>query len=208
MDIEKEEKRMKTGSSFNQDSRRKGFAREWIRLGARGAGVAVALGLSLLTTGGLSAMDGAATPAQLTPDQQVAALESMCNEAQDAMKARQAAKPLYDRLGGRESIHAVVHDVVQRHLKNDAIDHLMEGVDTDHLVNQVTDFLSAATGGDVTYSGRDMASAHAHLELTNADFLAAGGDVEAALVAAGVGQNEIQEVMCAFVSLRGEVVTR
>ena len=94
-------------------------------------GVAVALGLSLLSTGGLSAMDAAAVSLQLTPDQQVAALDTMCNEAQAAMKARQAAKPLYDRLGGRESIQAVVADVVQRHLKNDAIDHLMEGVDTD-----------------------------------------------------------------------------
>jgi hemoglobin len=153
-------------------------------------------------------MEKGAVPAALTPDQQVAQLDSMCAEAQNAMTARQSERPLYDRLGGRESIHKVVHDVVQRHLVNDEIVDLMEGVDTDHLVEQVTDFLSAATGGDVTYTGRDMASAHDHLELTNADFLAAGGDVEAALVAAGVGAGEIQEVMCAFVSLRGEVVTK
>lgn len=170
--------------------------------------VAIAVGVSLLVTGAVSARGKGEVPAAPTPDQQVAALETMCAEAQDAMKARQAQTALYDRLGGRESIYAVVHDVVQRHLRNDAIVELMDGVDPDHLVEQVTDFLSAATGGDVTYTGADMATAHAHLELTNADFLAAGGDVEAALVAAGVGSAEIQEVMCAFVSLRGEVVTR
>ena len=176
-----------------------------VRVGAMFGAV---VGLSILASVEVSAADHKADSEQLTPDQHVAKLESMCSGAQSAMKARQAERPLYDRLGGRESIHTVVHDVVQRHLVNDAIAHLMEGVDTDHLVEQVTDFLSSATGGEVTYEGRDMATAHAHLELTNADFLAAGGDVEAALVAAGVGAGEIQEVMCAFVSLRGEVVTR
>ena len=42
----------------------------------------------------------------------------------------------------------------------------------------------------------------------NADFLAAGGDLGAAMEGAGWGENERQEMLCAFVSLRGEVVTR
>ncbi len=170
--------------------------------------VALAVGVSLLATGTVSARGKGEVPAAPTPDQQVAQLESMCAGAADAMKARQAQSSLYDRLGGRESILVVVQDVVRRHLQNEAIVRVMEGVDTDQLVVQVTDFLSAATGGDVAYKGADMVSAHAHLGLTNADFLAAGGDVEAALAAAGVGPAEIQEVMCAFVSLRGEVVTK
>jgi hemoglobin len=84
----------------------------------------------------------------------------------------------------------------------------MVGVDTANLVDKVTEFMSQASGGDVEYTGTDMVTAHAHLSLTNADFLAAGGDVEAAMVAAGVGPDEIQEVMCMFVSLHGEVVTQ
>jgi hemoglobin len=170
--------------------------------------VAAALTLCLLAAADVSAMDKAETTAKLTPDQQVAQLDAMCAEAQPAMAARQSERKLYDRLGGRESIHAVVEDVVRRHQHNDSIAHLLDGVDLDRLVNQVTDFLAASTGGDVVYRGRDLKSSHARLELTNADFLAAGGDVEAALVAAGVGPEEIQEVMCAFVTLRGEVVTR
>jgi hemoglobin len=190
--------------------------RSFNRSGSRGVSgidlssglVALAVGVSLLVTGAVSARGKGEVPAALTPDQKVAQLESMCTGAADAMKERQAQSSLYDRLGGRESILVVVQDVVQRHLQNEAIVRVMEGVDTDRLVVQVTDFLSAATGGDVVYKGADMVSTHAHLGLTNADFLAAGGDVEAALVAAGVGPAEIQEVMCAFVSLRGEVVTK
>ena len=131
--------------------------------------------------------DAAAEP---TPDEQVAQLEAMCAGAQEAMAGRQAAKSLYERLGGREQIHAVVEDVVRRHEVNDQISHLLEGVDTVHLVNQVTDFLVVGSGGEGEYEGLDMATAHAHLELTNADFLAAGADVGAAMTAAGVGADE------------------
>ena len=143
-----------------------------------------------------------------TPDGHVAELEAMCAEAGDAMVARQAEANLYGRVGGRDGIHTVVADTVARHLVNDQILHLMEGVDTDHLINQVTDFLVVATGGEGEYAGRDMVEAHAHLGLSNVEFLAAGSDLGAAMDAAGWGEGEKQELLCAFVSLRGDVVTR
>ncbi len=143
---------------------------------------------------------------ELTPDEQVAGFEQMCAEAAEAMAARQAESSLYDRVGGREGLHAVVADTVSRHQVNERISHFLEGVDADHLVEQVTDFLVVATGGEGDYNGQDMKTAHAHMALTNADFLAAGSDLGAAMTAAGWGENEQQELLCAFVSLRGEVV--
>ncbi len=150
------------------------------------------------------------TPAavELTPDQQVADLDQMCVDASEAMTARQAESTLFDRVGGRDSIHAVVADTVERHQVNDQIVRLMEGVDADHLVSQVTDFLVIATGGEGEYSGQDMKAAHADMALSNADFLAAGSDLGAAMDAAGWGEDEKQELLCAFVSLRGDVVTQ
>jgi hemoglobin len=148
------------------------------------------------------------TASEKTADDVLADLEQMCSAAQEAMELRQVEKPLYQRLGGRDGIHSVVEITVQRHLENDAIRHLFDGVDLDRLVEQVTDFLSGATGGDVEYRGRDMVAAHAHLGLGNAEFVAAGSDVGAAMTAAGVGADEQQEVMCAFVSLSGAVITR
>jgi hemoglobin len=150
------------------------------------------------------------TPAavELTPDEQVAGMEQMCAEAAEAMTAWQAESTLFDRVGGRDGIHAVVADTVARHQVNDQIVHLMEGVDADHLVAQVTDFLVVATGGEGEYSGQDMKAAHANMALSNADFLAAGGDLGAAMEAAGWGEGESQELLCAFVGLRGDVVTQ
>ena len=143
-----------------------------------------------------------------TTDEQVAELEAMCAGAAEAMAARQAEASLFDRVGGREGIHAVVADTVARHQVNDTIVHTMEGVDPDHLIAQVTEFLVVATGGEGDYTGRNMVDAHAHMGLTNLEFLSAGGDLGAAMDAAGWGEDEKQELLCAFVGLRGDVVTQ
>ena len=143
-----------------------------------------------------------------TPDEQVAALDAMCAEAKPAMEARQAENTLFSRVGGREGLHEVVVETVRRHQINERIKHLLDGVDPDLLIKRVTNFLVIATGGQGEYLGRDMVTAHAHLKLTNADFLAAGGDLGAAMDAAGWRENEKQELLCAFVSLRSQVVTR
>ena len=145
---------------------------------------------------------------ELTPDEQVAELDAMCADEADAMAARQTEASLYDRVGGREGLHAVVADTVARHLVNDKIVNFLVGVDPDHLIAQVTDFLVVASGGEGEYTGRNMVDAHAHLELSNVEFLAAGSDLGAAMDAAGWGEDEKQELLCAFVGLRSEVVTR
>lgn len=148
----------------------------------------------------------AASAEERVVDPAIAQMQADCAAAADAMQARQAESALYDRLGGREALFAVTTDIVRRHRVNPTIVHLMEGVDDADLIAKVTDFLSQAAGGDVEYNGLDMVAAHAHLNLTDEHFLSAGGDVQAGMQAAGVGENEIQEVMCMFASLYGEVV--
>lgn len=142
-----------------------------------------------------------------TPDEAVAGLEAMCAEAQPAIEARRAADTLFNRVGGREGIHKAVAETVRLHQINEPIKRVMEGVDPEHLVKQVTDFLVLATGGQGDYDGRDMVSAHAHLSLSNADFLAAGSDLGKGMTFAGWGEGEKQELLCAFVGLRSQVVT-
>ena len=146
-------------------------------------------------------------PPAPTPDEQVAGLEAMCAEAQVAMAARQAENALFNRVGGREGIQKAVEETVRLHQINEPIQHLMEGVDPDHLTKQVTDFLVLATGGQAEYDGRNMVDAHAHMNMTNAQFLAAGSDLGKGMDFAGWGENEKQELLCAFVGLRPQVVT-
>jgi hemoglobin len=135
-------------------------------------------------------------------------MQAMCAETAEARAQRQAEKPLYDRLGGYDRIHEFIREVVRLHFENDALDRIMEGVDGKTLAKRVTDFTAAGTGGPQTYKGRSMPAAHARLELTDADFLAAGGDIVKAMQTMGYGEDEVNEFVCILVSLKDQVVLK
>ena len=78
----------------------------------------------------------------------------------------------------------------------------MVGIDGKTLAKRVADFAAAGTGGPPTYTGRSLPAAHEHLHLTNADFLAAGGDIVKAMQTMGYGENEMDEFVCILVSLK------
>lgn len=141
-----------------------------------------------------------------TVEAKIRDVEATCAENADAMAERQAKTPLYDRLGGSEKIHAIVEEIVRLHHENEEIQHLFEGVDTEHLVDGVARFLVTASGGPEVYEGPDMVKVHAHLRLTNEDFMSAAGDVMQAMENEGCGEAERQEVACALMSLREQVV--
>jgi hemoglobin len=133
-------------------------------------------------------------------------LETMCTESADARADRQAAEPLYKRLGGYERIHALTQEIVRLHQQNEDFRLMMKYVDGDKLAKRVADFMAAGTGGTQEYHGRNMRAAHSHLDFTDADFLSAGGDVVQAMKNLEYGQNEIDEVVCILVSMKDQVV--
>ena len=141
-------------------------------------------------------------------EEHIAGMETMCSESADARAERQGKKPLFERMGGDEKIRAFFTDVVARHRVNEDIKQYMEGVDDKKLIDHLVEFVSAGTGGGGKYTGRSMTESHAHMHLTDADFLAAGRDIVAGMNAAGYGEEEIQEFMCILVSLKDQVVLK
>lgn len=141
-----------------------------------------------------------------TVAEQVAGLEKMCADTETARTQRHADQALYERLGGYERIHDLTREVVRLHQVNPAIQHMFAKVDAPKLAKHVADFMAAGTGGTATYTGRDMPTVHARMHLTDADFLAAGGDIVTAMQSKGYGQEEIDEVVCILVSLKDQVV--
>jgi hemoglobin len=157
----------------------------------------------LLLPAGLAASEAAPAP---SVEEQVAGLKQMCADTAEARAQRHAEKPLFQRLGGYEKVHQLTTEVVRLHNENPALTRIMKGVDSERLATSVADFVSTGTGGEARYTGRDMTSAHAHLELTDADFLAAGGDIVKAMQTLGYGQEEIDEFVCILVSMKDLVV--
>ena len=133
-------------------------------------------------------------------------LQSMCEESTKARTARHEAAPLYDRLGGYDKILELTTEIVRLHDINEEIKHTLYNVDQELFAKHVADFMAAGVGGTAEYTGRDLPSSHAHLKLTDADFLSAGGDVIQAMKNLEYGQEEIDEVVCILVSLKDQVV--
>jgi hemoglobin len=153
-----------------------------------------------------SGVAAAGAPADVA--EQMAGMNQMCAETADARAQRQTENPLYNRLGGYDKIHEFTTEVVRLHNENDAIRHMFAHVDSVNLAKHVADFVSAGTGGTAEYTGRDMVSAHKHLELTDADFLSAGGDIVKAMKSMEYGENEINEIICILVSMKDQVVLK
>ena len=158
----------------------------------------------------LSVAVGGANDTNYAPSvaEQIGGMQAMCAETADARAQRQADEALYFRLGGYDRIHEFTSEVVRLHFENDALDRIMVGIDGEVLAKRVADFAAAGTGGPQTYTGRSMPAAHEHLHLTDADFLAAGGDIVKAMQTMGYGENEINEFVCILVSLKDQVVLK
>jgi hemoglobin len=152
-----------------------------------------------------AAAAAAAVPAPSAAEQ-VAGLQKMCADAAAGIQARQAARSLYERLGGSERITTLATRIVDAHSANPKIAHLWVKVDKPVVSRHVAEFLVTGTGGKGTYTGRDMVSVHAPLKITHEDFLAAGGDVQAVMKGMGYGENEVQEMVCALTSFVPVVV--
>ena len=148
----------------------------------------------------------AATAADAEAHKQMEGLVTMCDASADARTARQEEKSLYDRLGGYDKIHELCEEIVRLHQQNEDFRLMMGYVDGDHLAKQVADFMAAGTGGTAEYDGRNMVDAHAHLALTEADFLSAGSDVMQAMKNMGYGEDETNEVVCILVSMKDMVI--
>lgn len=117
------------------------------------------------------------------------------------------SETLYERLGGQDAIAAVVDDFYERVLADEQVAHYFDDVDMQAQRAHQTQFISSVAGGPVEYSGRDMEAAHEHLEIGRADFAAIARNLEAALEAFDVEEEDREAVLSAVASYEDAVVT-
>lgn len=187
------------GEFVESTAEKKGKVMNRVKRGAWTASIVV---FGLLSGGSAVAGDSP------TVDEQMAGVVEMCAGTESARVARQAEKPLYYRLGEYDKIKDLTEEIVRLHSVNPDFARFWGHIDEEALIKNVTDFVSTGTGGPKVYEGRDMSSAHAHLELSKADFLSAGNDVSMAMQNKGYGENETQEFLCILVSMKDLVITK
>lgn len=122
-------------------------------------------------------------------------------------------KTLYERLGGKKAITAVVDEFVGRVAMDNRINHYFAQTAADparlknfkmNLVNQICQ----ASGGPCKYTGKDMKSAHAGMGITSPDFNALVEDLTGALDKFKVGPMEKNDLLGALGPMKSDIVTK
>jgi hemoglobin len=117
------------------------------------------------------------------------------------------AASAYDSLGAETGLRSAVDKLYDRIHADPLLAPYFAGVDMPTLRRHQVDMLSAATGGPQKYSGRDMAKAHAGLDITDEAFDRVVGHLNATLVETGADDGAIRAVLGALVPLRPSIVT-
>ena len=104
-------------------------------------------------------------------------------------------KSLYDRLGGKPAITAVVDDFVANVAADSRINRYFARANIPRLKQNLVDQICAGTGGPCTYTGKDMKTAHAGMGISEADFNALVGDLVKSLDKFNVPDKEKNELL-------------
>ena len=118
-------------------------------------------------------------------------------------------KSLYERLGGYDAIRAVVNDLLPR-LQADATlarfwqNRSVDGIEREKQL--LVDFLCAQAGGPMYYTGRDMVLSHRGMKISERDWTAFIGHLNATLDVFNLPPAERTDVVNFIQSTRTEIV--
>ena len=119
-----------------------------------------------------------------------------------------AEKPLYDRLGGKPAITAVVDDFVGRVAADNRINGKFANTDIPRLKMLLVEQICQASGGPCTYTGRSMKATHTGMGVSSSDFDALVGDLVATLNKFKVPEREKGELLGALGPMKGDIVEK
>jgi hemoglobin len=125
--------------------------------------------------------------------------------AQDNMGAS-AQRSLYERLGGKDAISAVIDDFAARVLADARINKKFAKSNPERLVFHLKEQVCAVTGGPCKYTGNSMTKAHHNMKVTEGEFNALVEDLVATLDKFKVPEKEKGEVLAALGPLKSQIV--
>jgi hemoglobin len=115
-------------------------------------------------------------------------------------------RSLYERLGGKDAITAVVNDFVGRVGQDERINQRFANAEVPRLKQLLVEQICQAAGGPCQYSGRDMKTAHKGMGIRDEEFGALVEDLVASLAQLKVPEPEQKELLGALAGLKGDIV--
>ena len=113
---------------------------------------------------------------------------------------------LYERLGGTDGITNITSDLVDNHLANSRIASRFADSDVAGMKKSAAAFVITGTGGPEVYTGGDMVSVHAGMNIDAEEFMAVMDDALNAMTKNNIGQREQEEILFVLYSMRSQVM--
>lgn len=117
-------------------------------------------------------------------------------------------KNLYERLGGKPAIQAVVDDFIGNVAADTRINGFFANTNIPRLNTLLVNQICQATGGPCKYEGHSMKAAHAGMGVTDAHFNALVEDLVKSLNKFNVPEKERNELLTALAAMKGDIVSR
>ena len=134
-------------------------------------------------------------------------LAGACASQMDGgMTSGMAKKSLYDRLGQKPAITAVVDDFVANVAADNRINKRFANTNIPRLKTMLVDQICEATGGPCKYTGRSMLDTHRGMNITDAEFNALLEDLVKSLNKFKVPPGEQKELLTALGGMKGDIV--
>lgn len=124
-----------------------------------------------------------------------------------AVQAQQPAS-LYQRLGGKDAIAAVVAEFVGNVAADPRINARFANTDIPRLKVLLTEQICQGSGGPCTYTGRDMKTTHRGMAISEAEFNALVEDLVKALNTFKVAQREQDELLGILGPMKPDIVNQ
>lgn len=121
---------------------------------------------------------------------------------------KKSEKSLYDRLGGKPAITAVVDEFVARVAADARINAFFAHTDIAHLKMELVNQICEASGGPCKYTGRSMKDAHRGMGVGDADFNALVEDLVGALDKFNVGKAEKDQLLGVLGPMKKDIVEK
>lgn len=113
---------------------------------------------------------------------------------------------LYDRLGGKDAITAVIDDFVAGCAGDSRINAKFAKTDVPRLKTMLVDQVCEAAGGPCTYTGREMKETHRGMGVTTGEFDALVEDLVATLDRFNVPSAEQEELLGLLGPMKPDIV--
>jgi hemoglobin len=117
-----------------------------------------------------------------------------------------AKKPLYDRLGGKGAIQAVVDDFIANVAADARINKRFANADIPRLKTKLVEQICEASGGPCKYTGATMIDAHRGMNITDAEFTALVEALVKSLDTFKVPSQEKTELLTALGGMKSQIV--